>query len=917
MRKIVIIFVFLIIMAGGAAWYFLVMKNTSAFTNNSAFKAVPIHSPLVIEVQNFDELIRSFSGKNIIINELKSTGVLTQLANELQYINKLNKSNPEINKLSNEKSLLVSLNFEGKNEVDFLFLVSLKDKKEQNTILEIIRQLTNQSTLSKRNYDGAGIYRVFINNTAFSFAFTNGIFVASKEAILVEEAIRQSNVENLLDHPDFQKLYKTSNSNAFANIFINHKYIGQLLAKSLNGETRKKIGYLSRYAERTELDLSLKRDELFLSGFTFSDDSSENYINLFKSQAPGRTNIESALPANTSLFLVLNIEKPSRFFEDYQEYSKIHGSFYPRETYLMNISKETKTDFLKLIDEITAGETGIAFTSIVQNAPANNRFFLMEVKSQSIAREKFELLLNKYIEHKKVEAGSWQSVYRIDDKRSFTFYQFPYPEISEILFGKIFSGVKSNFFTFYENYLIFADSQTALQELTHNLVLNETLARDINYLKFKENTSTRSNLYFYINFSKAFHLSRQFLNDTRMEEWNDHEEVIRKFQAVSWQFSNTNELILNNIYLKFDPVIKEEPQTVWQTKLGSNVLTKPQLVINHNDPANREIIFQDQANQLYLINKEGATLWKVQLPGPIMSEIHQVDYYKNGKYQYLFNTKNHLHLLDRNGETVAGYPIALRSPASNGVAVFDYDSNKNYRFFIACENKKIYAYTREGKFVKGWNIFTSDNPVDKPIQHMRVQNKDYIVFFDRYKTYFLDRQGKTRLRTKASFEHSDNDLFLELSGNPAVLCTDKTGNVYKLFFDGSFEKLETGNYSASHYFVAADLNRNGLKDFIFADGNHLTAISETGKKLFNKKMNKPVSEKPEIYSFSANNKKAGIVSADENRVYLINSDGSVYDGFPLQGSSKFCIGIISTGNKFFNLFVGNEDHSLYNYIIEY
>ena len=333
--------------------------------------------------------------------------------------------------------------------------------------------------------------------------------------------------------------------------------------------------------------------------------------------------------------------------------------------------------------------------------------------------------------------------------------------------------MKSNFFTFYENYLIFADSQEALKELIHNLVLDETLAKDINYLKFKENNSSRSNLHFYMNFSKAFHLNQQFLNDTRMKEWNDHEEIIRKFHAVSWQFSNTNGLILNNIYLKFDPVIKEEPQTVWQTKLESDVLTKPQLVINHDDRDNKEIIFQDRDNQLYLINKEGATQWKVKLPAPIMSEIHQVDYYKNNKYQYLFNTKTHLYLLDRNGEAVAGYPVALRSPATNGVAVFDYDKNKNYRFFIACENKKIYAYTKEGKFVRGWNEFVSDNPVTMPIQHMRVQNKDYIVFFDRYKTYFLDRQGKIRLNTTASFEHSNNDLTLEVSAKPAVLCTDK------------------------------------------------------------------------------------------------------------------------------------------------
>ncbi|MDX9881469.1 MAG: hypothetical protein RBS73_05345 [Prolixibacteraceae bacterium] len=916
MRKIVIIIFLSLLIAGGAAWYFLSLKNTVAFTDNSAFKAVPIHSPLVVELPNIEAVVQAFSEGNMMIAEMKNAGILSHVSDQVGFIGELIKSDADFARLCKNKPVLISASFGGRNEVSFIFLVSLKDKKEQNLVIETIRRAGGRQELPKRDYDNTDIYWATVNNSTFSFAFTNGIFVACQKPILVEEVVRQSNAESLLDHSDFVKLNKTSNANAIANIYINHKTAGQLLVRILNRDVRRKIGFLANYAEYTELDLNLKPDEFFLNGFTFSNDSSESYANLFKGQAPGKSDFESVLPSNTSLFISLNIEKPEEFLRDYETFSRISGSYYQRQARLMTIKNETKTDFSELVDEIFTGVSGIAFTSVTQNDPVRNRFFVMGIKSQSTAREKLEFLLKKYAAISKTDTKNWQTEFRVDEKRKFTLYQFPYPDISEVLFGKIYSGIACNFFTFYDNHLVFADSQAALKEFIHNLVLGETLSKDVNYIKFKENTSSRSNLHFYVNFSRAFHLSRQYLDGAWAKEWNSHEENMRKFYALSWQLSNTNELILNTIYLKFDPLVKEEPQTIWQAPLDSHIFTKPKIVTNHNDPANSEVIFQDQANNLYLINKEGATLWKVKLQEPVLSDISQVDIYRNNKLQYLFNTRLQLYLIDRNGETVKGYPVAFRSPAANGVAVVDYDNKKDYRFFVACEDKQIYAYSKDGKFLKGWNNFACDNLVEKPIQHMRVQDKDYLVFFDRYKTYFLDRQGNERLHTKASFEHSGNELILEQGPQPAILCTDKKGVVYKLFFDENFKKLEPGKFSGNHYFTSADINGNGQNDFIFADGSQLNVYAESGVKLFSKEMKKAISAKPEIFIFGGKNKKIGVVSASENRVYLFNPDGSVYEGFPLQGNSRFCIGTLSKGNKFFNLLVGNEDGSFFNYMVE-
>lgn len=916
MRKFIYIFLFLII-AGGVVWYFIPRegKKSVNYKDNSAFKAVPIHSPFVIEIADMERLFNLFTENNPIPLELKSAGLTGSVADDLNYLAEVMKANSEYAYLFNDHSLLISVNFEGRNETDYIFLSSMNGKTDQQAVLGLIKQCSKEGGLSKRNYDNAEIYRVIVNGHDFSFAFTNGIFVASRKAILVEEAIRQSNTESLPDQPDFQKLHKTANADALANLYINHRTFAQLLPKILQPDLAKKIRFLARYAERTELDLSVKQDALYLSGFTFSNDSSGNYINTFGNQEPGKSNIEAVLPANTSMFISLPLENPALFLDDYQAYSRLSGSFYEREARLMEINKDTKSDFLKIFKEMCEGELGIAFTNIAKNAPTDNRFFIVKVKSQSVAREQLDFLVNKYIQNKKPEEKDWHSEYRLDAKRSYPIMRFPYPDLSELLFGKLFSGVACNYFSLIDNTLVFADSQAALKEYLYALVLGGTLEKDTYYQAFKTNAASRSNLNMYLNFPRAINLQSQYFNSGLAAIFSEQEETIRKFYAMNWQLSRSSDLFLNTICIKYDPTVKEEPQTIWQSKLDGNLQIRPQFVMNHNDPNNRELVLQDRANQLCLINKEGVSLWKVKVSGPILSEIHQIDIYKNDKYQYLFNTADFIYLIDRNGEAVKGYPISLRSPATNGLAVFDYDNKKDYRFMVACSDKKIYAFTKEGKFLKGWNQFESDNEVRQPIQFIRVQNKDYLVFSDRYKTYYLNRQGVERMTTQASFEQSGNPLIFEGGSKPALLCTDKQGALYRLFFDGSFSKQEMGNFGESHYFTSADLDKNGKYDFIYAEGLQLTVISDAGKKLIDKKMKAPITERPDIFILGKT-KKIGLVCGNENRVYLINADGSVYPGFPLQGSTVFGLGSFSNASTFSNLLVGNNEQSLYNYMVE-
>lgn len=917
MRKLILPAIFALVVVIGAV-YFFIANDSRGYSENSAFQAIPVKTPLIIEVPKLEALMDQVDKENPLVAELELIPQLKPFFNDVQALKTEFESHDQLRKVLDDKSVLVAFNAEGKNNIGCLFASGLNDRKEKAAILNYFNSLPGRQKkgISTRMYDDEQIYQLTMGREQFHFAFKEGIFLFSRYPLFVEEAIRQISAEGLTDDSQLKNLFSTVSSSSDFNIYIHHNHFPSFVARTIPHEFRKQIQLLGSFADWSELDVKIKHTNVLLNGFSYSNDSNANYLNVFRRQKAERTDITEVLSANTSLFINLAFENLQTFNTDYEEYLKKQGLFYSRETNLKTIERYSKVPFIKLFTEIARNEFAIAFGTVTQNDPATNRFFIAEVKGQSLAREKLLPMLENYAKVHKKNLQDLQTDYRIRNDKSFSIYEFPFPKLPELLFGQAFSGVESNFLTFYDNYLVFADNSTALKNYIHDLVLSETLENDLQYQQFSEELGKRSSFYFYFNFSKAFYLSQYYLNENTAKAIEENEQTIRKFHALGWQFAGHSNQFLNSAYLKFDPVLKEEPQTVWQSKLDSTISIKPQLVINHNDQANKEVIIQDNKHNLYLVNKEGVTLWKVKLPGKIMSPIYQVDYYRNGKLQYFFNTKNQLHLIDREGNNVARYPINLRSPATNGVAVFDYSNNRNYRFFVAGENKQIYVYDREGNIVNGWGFKGTDGTVANPVKHFRVGSKDYIVCADRYKTYILDRQGNTRVKTTGDFEHSGNDLYLVQAAQPAIATTDVNGVVHLQYFNGQHETVKTNGFSKDHYFEVEDLNADGKTDFIFADKNQLYGFTSSGKKLFDREFDYPISSKPNSYIFANNDRKIGVVCRAENRVYLINSDGSLYEGFPLHGNTDFTIGYFNRSNPYFNLVVGNEDNSFYNYQVE-
>jgi hypothetical protein len=308
------------------------------------------------------------------------------------------------------------------------------------------------------------------------------------------------------------------------------------------------------------------------------------------------------------------------------------------------------------------------------------------------------------------------------------------------------------------------------------------------------------------------------------------------------------------------------------------------------------------------------------LDGQIMSEIFQVDYYKNGKLQYLFNTGKRIYLLDRNGNSVEKFPVELRSPATAGISVFDYDKDGTIRICVPCEDKKIYMYDKDGKIIPGWQAERTDNEVLQPVQLFRAGSKDYIVAIDKYKFYILDRKGKNRVPVKKFFQVSSNNCFyLDVSKGESlarIVTTDTTGSIMRVYFTGKVEKILERNIDADHFFVFADLDGDQKGEYLTASGKSLQVLSPELKESFEIEFNDVISYRPVIYKFSVRDNKIGIVIRNRGNIYLYNNNGALYKGFPLLGSAPFSISSFPELSGRFNMIVGAKNNFLYNYSVQ-
>ncbi len=912
MLKRIITITICTILAGVLIYAYFFLHDYKNYKNNNAIKGIPTDVAFILRIDEPNNIIKIFNNKIEYKNELQNFSWFQLFHNTICKLDSSHFFKNDIFKNLKNKPLTISFHQEGKNTISPLFIYEVDNKAEKKQFTTFLLDNTpNNWSINERKYNSNSIFKIKDNKENFEIyvCFENGLLLICPSSIIIEKSIRQLDTDYSLEEEDtFTKLYKTASDNSDINLFINFKNTSELLNNLFKNDIKNHLSFINMVGNWAELDININKGLLSTNGFIHPSKNQEKLHILLKGMDPSSPKISKCIPANTSFYLSYNIDESDVLLKNLNIYLKSTGELSNFNDKLQSLSGTiTFEEYKEMIFDFLEDEFAMVYTSNTSSDADEGKYLIIETKSKSKTIKTLAQINKKNLEP--------IFKYNLDKETSFPIYKSNGLEGIQIIYNQFMPKPPSKFFSFIDNYLIFANTINSLKSIIYANELKKTLYHSKYFQEFSENFPYKENVFMYCDISKISSLLPNKSSNSLLNPNKEQKEALSKFYGIGIQITNANNLLYNNSNIEYLPVREKEPRTIWQSGLDSTIFSKPELVINHYTKE-KEILVQDKSNILYLIAKNGKILWQKKLDNPILSEIYQIDYFKNNKLQYLFNTKDRIYLLDRNGNHVEKYPINFSHEATNGIALFDYENNRNYRIFVACNNKETYVFDKSGKQINGWKANSTEGIVSNPIQHFRINNKDYIIFSDDKRNYILNRRGRERVSIKNDFTRNKNSLFYKYNNN-AIITTDKMGNAKIINLEsGNTSSIELIDSDEEHYFISSNITDKHGNELIILTHDHLNLYTNKGDNIFSKEIVGNISLVADIYQFSSKDKKIGVYDEENQKIYLFNNNGNLYKNFPLKGKSRFSIGFLSSSSSQFNLIVGGDNNYLYNYRIE-
>jgi hypothetical protein len=924
MVKRLLPFLIIILVAVPVGLFFWLYRDKEVQVyQTTAIDVIPEDAFWIIESHSVPELLKGLAEADPLYPTLQLFAGAEPYLNALEQIDNLLSEGSKYSQALTGHPAVISMHQLGRSAYQILMVIEKKGTLGAKGLGDFFSALCGRTgTWSERSYNNQTIHRISFGVDALiqgvSLAETENFLILSPSPVLLENAVRQQALgKGFAGSETYRKLSSTRSANAVADIYLNLMKLPRWLGSMMNPGVKRSMEQFNRYGDWAVLDLNLRNDALWLTGFALEGDTLNSYLNVFSRQEPLKLESEQYLPSNTAAFFSIGIEKPQQYFDDLEDYLAGGEQGRKRQNAIDKAVGNVKENIIKSWTDLGFKELTIGYLT----GSANDSIWPMVLISTANRNQTLDKLLGWLDDSESVSTNrrSQRRIFRIDQEHEYAIYPMPYDNLPEILGGGLFASVKGKYFSFLDNVLALSDDIHVLEDAIHFNAVGRTLATDPFYLSVSDLISTRSNATFYAVPHKTRPLLGHILNQKTISSLATEEDFLLKTGAVCLQFHNRDGMFLHNLFARFTGLELNKPQTIWESRLDAAVAGKPVIVKNHSTKA-AEVMVQDQLYNLYLITASGRILWKKPIGEPINSDIVQIDLMKNGRLQYLFSTRSAIHLLDRSAAYLPKFPKALKSEATAGLSVVDFDGNRDYRILIPTADKNVNCFDKNGTQVKAWEFKGTDGPVTHPVQYYKIQNKDYLVFTDDTRLYILDRKGSVRVKyDKPVIISSNNPPVYDETGagkGARFLITDADGNVYSFRLDGTVEQTSFEKFGPDHYFTYEDMNLDGLKEYVFFERNHLEVFSQSGEKTCSKRFEGQLSGAPEFHDLGPKTKRLGLVFRERNDIFLLNPDGTVAEGFPLRGSTPFTVGSLGIHPEFRNLLSGSSEPYLFNYAVK-
>lgn len=920
MQRKILLSIVLLCLIGISVFLVVFLKRVNVAENN-ATKAIPADAAMVVEIQSIHSAAEMLNSPNNLLNALSELAILKKGTDFIRKIDSSASTDEKYN-VFNESELFFVVKKIGQNKLDFLYVIPLQNVPKGDFVKEFFESTFDLKNPSSYGYKDANI-NSYVDEQSdrrnLSYAIYNNTLMVSESKVSVESALKGFWDDNSLENDsDFQEI-RPKALNVPVRVFFHYNRMASVMQLYASDEYVKRINDFPKIASWTELDVNIAETSLRFNGYITTDsaNSSSEYMYLFRGQQAVKGEASSVIPASTVCFVALCISDKDLYKTNYENYltrNNFHTSYNNR----MKSLKEdfaSNDDISKLFYSWLDKELVYVQMPTYTGLEYENTFCLMKLESRKTAESEFQSLLAHSEDRNSLFTEHFVG------ENQYKIYKMPVGNVPQSIWGSLFSHTIAKYVFFVDSYMVFGNSENSCLAFLSEYEKNNTLSSDSNYGRFDDNLKNTYSLFAYSSIPQCLPMFKTFFDEKTASVFDEYSSDFKNLDAFSYQLiADNDKKLYNDIYVSLLANKQDKPKIEWRLALDTICASQPKMFRSHRGEF--LTLVQDAKNQLYLIDNDKHRIeWKKQLDGKIMGEINLVDVYASGKIQYLFNTENTIYLLDKNGNKVENFPISLDFPATAPVAVFDYDKVKKYRLAIPCENNSIKLFAlNSGKWneISDWNV-TTESKVTTQMRHFSDAGKDYIVFADQYHVYIVNRKGEPRVVVEELIEKAPNaNIEFEPGAESSLsrfVTTDVDGVVKEIYLDGSVKSTDNlGKRGAQHYFMKKDLDNDGNGELIFVDENKIDVYQLDFKKMFSYSASSTLAN---VFVYQLKNGDCKICASGklDRKMYVVNGDGALCKGFPLDGATPFYCSDESM-EKGFGAIVGNEQNLLYYYAVK-
>ncbi len=855
----------------------------------SPLDAVPADAAAILETSDAASIWHDLCGQSAIWKELMANDFYFRINAYGQLLDSALLQSPQLGAYLANRQIIISAHAlpDGFGYLAVLETDPSISQKDLLSSFTTFFQVSESASVSEVHGVEIHAFTSRFADKSIYFFVQNGLAVVSmSEALASSAALALKDQNSVLQNISFRRARETRGSDARAQIYVRYDGLAGIVKAYADKAQHAHPFFRESWAEWSALDADLTSDAVSLRGFAVGAEGSG--ISKFAKADPAPLTLPEFMPAKTAWFTWMG-------FSGYSSFREIILHNHAGDTTVSHVSKLCKCPADSLAISWIGNEVAAFTTEPASTDYPEERFIAIHSSDPFRAWNQLTELAERLAAESETEIAR-------ESYDEVELLHIPMGKLYGAMLGAAFDGVIDPWCFADGEIVYFGQSPAALRRLIIALRTGKSLALNETFAGVKQQVSGNAHFLMYSSPARSVNVYSHLLDSAFAEAVQANAPVYRNLKSFIYEVTHFKEnLYFNNVYLGHNPAALNESNSIWEAELSSQVTLPPVLVTNHLT-GTLETIVQDDNGHLYLFSESGNLLWEIEVDGPVMGKVEQVDIYKNGKLQLLFNTDKSLYLIDRNGSMVAPFPVRLPGRPVNGVAAIDYDNNRDYRFFVGVTGGYILVFDEKGKEVRGWEFRDSEADITEEIRHIRIKSKDYIMAINENgKVHLLDRQGKKRHSVGGNLQGlAEGAWYLEKSQTHIAACAlyyaDTLGAMYRFRFDGRFDRFDMGRGRPVDY-LFADLSGSGVPDCIALWPDAAEAIDFNGKVRWTYLVEEGDGKSITTLALSPKTNGIGIATTGPSQVTVLYQDGKPIANSPFYGGMAPVSGDLGKNGK--------------------